>query len=318
MTTITEDAVSGFRQITMQNDCVRVKFLPQLGGKMTSFVRLASGHEFLLPPQQRLRAAHYGASFADYDTSGFDECVPTVSACQYPEGSQPLPDHGELWSVPWHAEIAGEQLRLSAAGKALPYRVEKAIHLEASSVVIDYDIRNQGDGDLKFLWSAHPLLSVEPGSRIILPSDVKEVLVEYSFRDRLGSKGSSCGWPLAHTPGGDDDLDTVHPPAVGFADKLFTPRLSSGFCALHKVVSNETIEFRFDAAKVTYIGLWVCQGGWPNPARGHYTVALEPCTGRPDSLADAIRRGENDVVPARQTKSWTLRLSVREGPPSED
>jgi hypothetical protein len=318
MTMIAEDELSGFRRITLNNGIVRAQFLPELGGKMSSLVRLASDHEFLLQPQRPLRCARYGDSFADYDTSGFDECVPTVSACEYPDTPQPLPDHGELWSVPWRADIAGEQLRLAAAGKVLPYRFVKAVRLESDEVVIDYEIGNNSDHDLKFLWSAHPLLAVEPCSRIVLPAHVCQLFVEYSFRDRLGPRGSSCGWPLASTPHGESRIDILQPPSACFADKLFTRRLTHGYCALHKSMANESISFRFDVAKVPYIGLWICQGGWPDPARGHYTVALEPCTGRLDSLCEAIVRGENDVVPARATKSWTLRVSVQSGPPKAD
>jgi galactose mutarotase-like enzyme len=315
MTSISEDALSGFRRITLENDRVRAEFLPELGGKMTSLVRLATCHEFLLQPQRALRRARYGDAFADYDTSGFDECVPTVQACVYPGSAQVLPDHGEVWSVPWRADIGRDHLRLAAEGRALPYRFAKTMHLESNELVVDYEIANDSESDLKFLWSAHPLLSVEPGTRIILPSDVKEMLVEYSFQDRLGARGSTCDWPMARTTRGYDRIDTLKPPSVGFADKLFTSRLTEGHCALFKPATNEAISFGFDPADVPYIGVWVCQGGWPDPARGHYTVALEPCTGRPDSLTDAAARGENDVAPARQTKRWTVRVSVHAGAP---
>src|SRR5437588_899468 len=165
MTVITEDAVGGFRRVTMDNRTVRVRFLPELGAKMTSLVRIASGHEFLLQPQRPLRRPKYGDPFEAFDTSGFDECLPTVSACR------------------------------------------------------------------------------------------------------------------------------------SFA----------------KPSSGESISFRFDPMKVPYIGLWTCQGGWPDPAHGgHYTVALEPCSGRPDSLCEAITRGENDLLRPRATKNWTLRLRVQQ------
>ena len=315
MTTISEDALGDFRRITLANGIVRAQFLPELGGKMTSLVRIATAHEFLLQPQRTLRRASYGDAFHDYDTSGFDECMPTVSACHYPEGGQSLPDHGELWSVPWDAQIVGEQLRLWAEGRAVPYRLEKAVHLEAGDIVVNYGLMNDSDADLKFLWSAHPLLTVEAGSRITLPSNVDELFVSYSFRNRLGSFGGPCGWPTVRTGGGEEQIDTVRPPSVGFADKLFTSRVNRGYCALYKPESNESISFRFDPTMVPYIGVWICQGGWPDLAHGQYTVALEPCTGRPDSLAMAIARGENDFLRARESKYWTLRLSVRPGPP---
>lgn len=310
MTVISEDALGEFLCITIENGIVRARILPELGAKMTSLVRLESGHEYLLHPQRPLRRASYGDPFAQFDTSGFDECIPTVSACRLPSGEE-LPDHGELWSVPWGADVLGDRVRFSAAGRALPYRLSKTVRLESSEMVIDYEFVNEGDHELKFLWSAHPLLTVEPGSRIVLPAGVTEVSIDYSLDDRLGPRGAACGWPLANTGGGTERLDLIRPAAVGFADKLFTPRVRDGHCGLIKPGANESIVFRFDPALVPYIGLWICQGGWPDPAHGHYTVALEPCSGRPDSLFEAIARGQNDAVAARATKRWTLRMQVQ-------
>ena len=312
MTVITEDAVGGFRRVTMDNRTVRVRFLPELGAKMTSLVRIASGHEFLLQPQRPLRRPKYGDPFEAFDTSGFDECLPTVSACRDPSG-QLLPDHGELWSVPWHARVSGERLHLSASGRVLPYHLTKAIRLESQDVVIDYELVNDSASDMKFLWSAHPLLAVDPGSRIVLPAEVKEVLINYSLHDRLGKFGNRCRWPVAGTHRGSERLDILAPPTAGLADKVFTARLTDGSCSFAKPSSGESISFRFDPMKVPYIGLWTCQGGWPDPAHGgHYTVALEPCSGRPDSLCEAITRGENDLLRPRATKNWTLRLRVQQ------
>ncbi len=310
MTIIHEDALGEFHCITIENEIVRMRLLPELGAKMTSLVRLESGHEFLLQPQRPLRRASYGDPFADFDTSGFDECVPTVSACRLRRGAK-LPDHGELWSVPWQAIVVGDRVRFSAAGRALPYMVSKTVRLETSEIVIDYELVNEGNTELKFLWSAHPLLTVEPGSRIVLPPDVKELAVNYSLGDRLGHAGATCGWPLTGTAEHSERLDVVGSPALGFADKLFTGRLSEGYCALVKPEAIESIVFQFDPAMVPYVGLWICQGGWPDLWHGHYTVALEPCTGRSDSLCEAIACGQNDSVAPRATKCWTLRIQVK-------
>lgn len=313
MTQITEATADGLRKITVDNGIVRAQVLPELGGKMTSLVRIQSRHEFLLQPQRLLRRAAYGDSFQAYDTSGFDECMPTVSICTDPDHGVPLPDHGELWSVPWHTEVNDGTLHLSASGRVLPYRFTKRTKLEGSAVVLDYEINNESEAEMKFLWSAHPLLSVEPGSRITLPDEVAELLVQYSLGDRLGSFGSTCQWPIANVQSVKQQLDVLLPPTARFADKLFTPRLREGYCSLFKPAANETIAFRFDAELVPYIGLWCCQGGWPNPAHGHYTAALEPCSGRPDSLREAIARGENDMLPPRSSKRWSLRIELSAG-----
>ncbi|PYT77521.1 MAG: hypothetical protein DMG40_23270 [Acidobacteria bacterium] len=313
MTVITEDViVGGLHRVTLDNGMVRARFLPEIGGKMTSLVRISSGHEFLLQPQRPLRRPTYGDPFEAFDTSGFDECLPTVSACRDPTSGQLLPDHGELWSVYWQVRISSEQLCLSASGRVLPYRLTKTVRLESQDVVIDYELVNESDSEIKFLWSAHPLLAVEPGSKIVLPAEVKEVLVNYSLNDRLGKFGDRCYWPVAEARGVSRRLDILAPPTAGFADKVFTGGLTEGNCSFLKPASSESISFLFDSMTVPYIGLWICQGGWPDPSHGHYTAALEPCSGRPDSLCEAIARGENDLLRPGSTKNWSLRLRVQQ------
>lgn len=50
---------------------------------------------------------------------------------------------------------------------------------------------------MKVLWSAHPLLRVEPGAEIILPREVTVVEVAWSLAGRLGKPGDQCAWPEA-------------------------------------------------------------------------------------------------------------------------
>jgi galactose mutarotase-like enzyme len=313
----------GFTLVQLANDCVAVSFLPELGAKMTSLKSVSTGREFLLqPPDRPYRPATYGARFADFDTSGFDECCPTVSECQYPNGEFAhaiLPDHGDLWSTAWQCDISDSELSFEARGKSLPYMLRKYVSLESNIIVLRYEVVSTGTQEFAFLWSAHPLLAAEPGCRIILPTDVSDLFVNWSREERLGKYGDSCGWPVARTQEGREvnlaELTTVN---AHTADKLFTSRLSNGECTIRYPRTNEALVFQFDPALVPYLGIWICQGGWPSMDHGHFTIALEPCTGRPDSLWESIKMGECDVLQPGQTKTWELRLEVRSGEPPQD
>lgn len=291
---------------------------------MASLVRLASGYDFLLPlpePERGYQRAQHGASFEEYDTSGFDECFPTVAACEYSVaglGTRMLPDHGDLWSVPWEAEARDGQLALEVEGRSLPYRFRKRVRLEGSDLVLDYEIENTADVAYHYVWSAHPLLRVEPGARVLLPPNVEQMLVHWSRDDRLGKAGATCGWPVARQQDGEeDDLSQLKPAHVERADKLFTPRLKTGGCALFLPGRNESVALRFDPLVVPYVGLWLCQAGWPTTrAAKHYTVALEPTNGRTDSLLEAVANSSGDRLEPRQVRRWTLRFELRPGPPS--
>ncbi len=318
---VSVNSLGVFNRITLTNGLIELSVLPQLGGKMISLKRSATGREFLLPPPERpYRQPAYAERFEDYDTSGFDECLPTVAACEYPEGrfkGTVLPDHGELWSIPWQHELRQNELWLAAAGRRLPYIFRKRVRLDNDAVVIRYELESVSDEPFRYLWSAHPLLSVESGCQIVLPPDVSRLLINSSYRNRLGCQGDGCSWPVHETNGGKVDLSAIGAPSDRTADKLFTDRLAQGWCALHYPSSNESICFRFDSEVVPYLGLWICQGGWPNEDTGHFTVALEPCTSRFDSLSEAIRNQQCELLAPRATKRWELRIAVKQGLPEE-
>src|SRR5213079_1295442 len=132
-------------------------------------------------------------------------------------------------------------------GRSLPYAFRKRVRLENNAIVLRYEIASAGSSEFAFLWSAHPLLAVEPGCRIVLPNDVSRVSVGWSREERLGKCGDSCGWPLAHTRQGDQvDLAELSTVNSHTADKLFTSRLSHGECAFTYPHTGEALVLRFD------------------------------------------------------------------------
>lgn len=307
--------------LVLDNDVLRLMMVPELGGKIVSLVRLESGYEYFLQPPEPERAhlaRSYGARFEDYETSGFDECAPTVAECLYPEEPflrTPMPDHGDIWCLPSAAAIAEEQVCLTTSLRSLPLRFTKRVRLQENTVLLDYEATNLSESTVKFLWAAHALLHVETDAEIVLPTEVKEVEVGWSNEERLGRPGDRCAWPNAiERSGRMVQLNQVLSPTAGTAEKLFTPRLSEGVCGLSLPREEEGISFRFDPRVVPYVGIWICQGGWPTSrAAKHFTVALEPCLGRPDSLEGAIRRNECVVLHGLKSMRWWMEIGVNSG-----
>lgn len=288
-------------EAVLENGLLRLTVLPELGAKLGSLLCLGDGREHLLqPPEHPRRRAAYGAPFEQYDTSGFDECFPTVGAC--PTRGSSLPDHGELWAVPWTVTEQGQTfLTTEVAGRAFPYLFSRRLSLRESQVQLEYRVRNTGDTAFPYLWSAHPLLRVVPGDRIRLPDEVRSVKVESSAGGRLDG---SVEWT--------DELAVLNDPARGWADKLFAGPLREGWCSL--VYSDGALlTFRFSPDEAPYLGLWICQGGWPDQGGrpGHYTVALEPCTAATDRLDRALELEAHRWVEPGQERSWRLCIEVR-------
>ena len=311
---IVERSEGSMRSILIENRYIRAVVLPDDGAKIVSLVRRNTGREFLLQPNPRQRSQFPHLGFEQH-AYGFDECFPTIAPCEYPEGAfrgVPLPDHGELWSGPWKYEIGKGHLQVWSEPRCLPCIFRKRIRLDADSVLIEYEIESVSDQPFRYLWSAHPLLQIEPGCQIVLPPDVYSLLIGYSTGNHLGIPGTDCGWPIPRvSQGGEINLSVIGNETARTAAKLFTPQLSEGFCAVYYPKTDESISYHFDVKQVPYVGIWVCQGGWPSSGRGHFTAALEPCTGRHDSLAQAIEQNECSLLAPREKKRWELRVHIQ-------
>ena len=317
---ITEDHVNNLRRVVLAQDDLVVAVLPELGAKIETLRRASSTHNVLLqPPERAHRRARYGSAFEEYDTSGFDECFPTVAASPAPDAPGVLlPDHGELWSTEWRCERDGDGLMMEADEKRLPYLFRRRLTIRENRLRLDYELVSKSENSMRVLWSAHPLLAASPGSRIFLPAEAESVLVNSSTGDRLGAHGERCAWPIENKTGTGDRLDVLLSPDAGTADKLFTERLNEGWCAFHDARTDESVTIRFDVASTPYIGIWICAGGWPLGAerKRHYTVALEPCSGRPDELMEAAQAGECWRLEAGAVKRWWLEIELNAGEPA--
>lgn len=100
---------------------LEVIVLPHRGAKIASLIDSA-GRQWLAQPEAgALPQVGYGTSFTDAEMCGWDEMAPTIV-------SAALPDHGEIWAVPWHPlEVTDLAVELSVSGRALPYILRRRI-----------------------------------------------------------------------------------------------------------------------------------------------------------------------------------------------
>lgn len=158
----------GLDALEMQDETMRLVILPEWGGKIVSLYDKGHRREWLHTSRnfnfQRLPT--YDANYIrDFDIGGFDECFPNIGAGPYPvwpwKGVM-LPDHGEVWALPWDTEQNTGGLMLSVEGVRLPYRMEKRIELHSGGLWIYYRAINRSGFDMPVLWSSHPLVDVKP------------------------------------------------------------------------------------------------------------------------------------------------------------
>lgn len=314
----------GHEAYLLDNGLVRAIVVPALGGKIASLVDVKTGREWLWQnPHLEPRPAEFGASYvARHDTGGFDECFPSVGATRYPTGpweGTPIPDHGEIWSLAWKADAYcdGEQLelRLTAHGVRFPYRFERTLHMVKgeSGLKLFYSATNLTPFPFPFLWSAHPLLAVEPGMTLVVPT--RDMTVYSSVDDRFGRLGTPQAFPrLVDKDELVRDVSTMPEPGAGFALKLFGKSPQQGFVAVQDPSTRSELRMQFDPTEITHMGLWLNFGGWSgvSGAPSYYNIALEPCIGAQDDLSVAYHHyKDTGVLPPNGRRTWQLDLVLR-------
>jgi galactose mutarotase-like enzyme len=276
----------GFNVYTLSNNKMEIAVVPELGAKIISLKNLQTGREWLWHPGNdvALFRNRLGDDFSKSPLTGIDECLPTIAPCRWQACD--LPDHGEAWTAPWSVNAnawENQILHASTKLKLSPFLFERTIELSGDEVRLNYQLTNQSDAERTYLWAIHPLLRLQPGDSLVLPSATRALL--------NGEKWIS---------------DLYHAPTHGACAKLFAAPVADGFAAIENKINSNRLEFHWDPSENNTLGLWLSQGGW----HGHHHFAIEPTNGEPDSLESAAARNRCGILPGSGSAKWQITLKV--------
>ncbi len=294
--------------VTLESPLMRVVIIPDLGAKIVSLFDKIRQYEWLAPPMRPLKKTIYGAVFKDQDMSGWDEMMPTIDACAF-DGIK-LPDHGEVWSIPWTVENTSVEALLSVCGTAMSYRFTRSAELVADNFLqLSYTLQNTAEVPLPYLWAAHPQFIASPDMHIILPSEVNQ-MVNIIIDDPLwGESGAIHAWPQAQSNDGIiRRLDQVAGAENHACRKFYVqPNQHIGWAMLYHTGLGCRLRLDWQPADIPYFGLWVDEG----MVNSSPVAALEPATGYYDSLERAAGNGSAPILAPGAMKQWCLIVSLQ-------
>lgn len=276
-------AIDGFHAYTIRGDRTSATIVPELGAKVVSLRNEVSKREWLWHPGEKLRLFRNPPTdlFEISPLAGWDECIPTIASCRWKDRA--LPDHGEVWALPWTLLSADKQkIALGIDLPVSPFRFERTLAWEDRALVASYKLVNRSNDEEEFLWAVHPLFAVQEGDWIDVPAETRELLGKPAWLDTL-------------------DLSTVPDGCV----KTFASPLNEGRAAIANKVTGDRLALSWNVQEHDILGIWLTRGGW----RGHHHLALEPTSGMPDSLAEHSRCA---ILPARGTRTWSVRFELSE------
>ncbi len=308
---VTQTTWHGQPALKLENGTIQVVVVPEMGAKITSLLDKRNQVEWLIGPGDRpFKPVPYGAVFTDQDMSGWDEMFPTINACQYPGPSSgqsiALPDHGEVWALPWQRVSSGQAaLDFQVSGRALAYTFSRKIEFAEESVLrFSYQAVNRSDKPLHALWAAHPQFLSGSNARVILPPHIAKVCNVLPESFGWAREEAWMDWPkAARLDGTEVRLDEVGPPTLNQARKVYIPpEERASWVSIVRQPAQNWLSLSWDVSEVPYLGLWVDEG-FISPDS---VIAPEPATGFYDSLALAAEKDRQMVLQPGKSLSWSL------------
>lgn len=317
---VTRTDVEGFEGIRVHTGLIELTLVPELGGKISSLRDLRNGREWLWRhPRFAYKKIPYGSSYVtEADTGGWDECFPSVSACEYP--SEPwkgamIQDHGELWHQTAETRVVEDANTICIdnrwQGIALPYTFSRSVTLASNSSIVraDYEVTNDSGQPIHYVWCIHPLLAIEPGMELLLPSSAM-FNIAGSFPDDLAPTQKNLQYPF---PATGLDLPSLPETDAGIAIKLWSDPLSSNDAGWATLRAHDgEFKMRWDVNEIPQIAAWLNLGKWAaDGGSPYYNLGLEPCIGAQDSLNDAVNIYDlYSALPPHGKKNWWLEIEL--------
>jgi len=276
----------GFEVSVLQNPYLEVSLVPELGAKIISLINRKSGREWMSFPVGGPQLFHnqFGDDFAASTLVGWDECLPTIAPCAWK--NRKLPDHGEVWNVPWALDKEAFNqgvLKTSIALTTSPFRFERSIALRKNEIQLNYWVENANDEPEEFLWAMHPLMRIYPGDTLELTAEARAALGNKPWLNSLefGTAQSACV-------------------------KAYASPLREGRAAIKNRRTGDRLMFLWDTTLNPTLGVWLTRGGW----NGHHHLALEPSNGSPDALSEAAARNQCGLIPPKAALGWQVTIQI--------
>ncbi|MDO4793385.1 MAG: hypothetical protein Q3993_04330 [Filifactor alocis] len=276
----------------LENDELKVCVLKNFGAKIASITHKKTDFEFLFQPSlKKYQLPIPNGDFADFDTSGLDDTIPTIDTCNYPGTTDLLPDHGDVWSREWEFSLRGSLLNASIQLVSVPLLFERGMELRDNRLVLSYSLTNNTGKGYHYLWALHGLNRIEENTRLLFLK--REVDIMNVKDDRIF----------------DFDWRNLYE----FPDKssykfYMSKELSTDKVGLYYPSKQLSYIIHFNPSELPYLGVWFTKGGF----KGEYNCALEPCNGFYDSLERCVENGKSAFIEPFSQKTWKVEIEIRD------
>jgi hypothetical protein len=314
----------GYKLAVLENDQLRVTVLLDKGGDIVEFQHKPSGTDLLwwtpwgLYPQGKhpTSSATSEGHFMDRYEGGWQDIFPSGGVANTHQSVQ-YGLHGETPQLPWEGRILEDTpetvaLELRAHTYRTPFALKKVLRLKRgqAALFVDLQAKNLGAVPQDTMWGQHPVFGAPfldqhcrvdlPGGQVSAPHDVGRL-------SRL-AQGAEGAWPNVKGKNGKNvDLSRFPKPSDKCNDMAYITKLKGNWYALTNAKKKVGFGLAWDLKTWPHLWYWQVYGGLQEtPWWGRtYNCALEPFSGFPSGLSNAVKAGRSlKFKPNETKKTW--------------
>lgn len=304
----------GIEALSLESGDYQAVLLPGQGAKLCSLISLTGQKEFVYQGKtMQYRVSEYGMDYLNGECAGVDEMFPNIDECFYtdkPWKGTLLPDHGEVWALPWKTELAHDKIIFSTHGVRLPYHLVKEVCWEKDNILrMDYTLRNLSAFPMDYIWAAHMMLTGRQGAAFSFPPRLSKAYTTMSDSEAIGRYGDTFYYPAARNKDGVIYDMSIHrgKEANDYQKFYFADRMPGEVgWGMITYPDGHRIKIEFPTDRVPYLGAIQAEGGSP----GLRCMFLEPCTGAFDRPDLAKKHSMNSILEAHGEHTWYLKIRL--------
>lgn len=299
----------GLRLVRLENRHLAIEVLPERGANIFRLIDKRRDLDLLWKsPRVTPHVAAVHADFDDHWAGGWDDAFPGGRACRNRYGDL-LPYMGEVWTARagYRIETGDDRVTLTTTVRTpvTPAELTRELTLSAGEprFTLRYSLRNTGTLPFDYNWGVHPSLAVRPGMRFDIPAT--RGLVDEAGGDVLGHPGEEYQWPLLRGY----DLRQSDSAGVGAFALHYLTGLTAGWVAATDVADRRGFGLCFDRELFPVVWFCLVYGGW----RGYHQALIEPWTGYPSPLDEAVAAGRARLLGPGETQATEVTAVLYDG-----
>lgn len=194
---------------------------------------------------------------------------------------------------------------MKAKGVNFQYSFTRKATISGNSLVLDYNVANEGDAPLYHAYVFHPLFKGVTGCFLEAPPEA-EAKIMYSTRGFLGKNNTVAKLADLKDKDGKAFLGSMFTEGIGRYYKFVLQLRDHRGKAVLRYPDRSAVTISWTEDTMPFLAVWVSEDG----VKGLHHIAPEPSVSSFDTLEQAYKTKQARMIPPGKSESWTISIAI--------